>query len=146
MATEIIKLLLVEDDKIDQRSFQRLVDQENLPYDYMVAGSLSDALDVLSQHQFDIIIVDYQLGDGTGFDVLAAVDIDPVHCVPDQPGVTSLEPFHGCSQTLLLVAFWSDSQSSFDPWGTLHWRTGFLLVVYRRPKTSVVLTGSIWSC
>ena len=41
MATKMMdnrkyKILLIEDDKLDQMAFKRLVGQENLPYDLIV--------------------------------------------------------------------------------------------------------------
>ncbi len=35
------RILLVEDDKVDQSAFERLVQTEELPYDYVIAGSLA---------------------------------------------------------------------------------------------------------
>jgi PAS domain S-box-containing protein len=72
------KTLLVEDDKIDQTAFERLVQAEDLPYDYVIAGSVSQAHSILGSEQFDIVICDYMLGDGTAFDVLAMTKNVPV--------------------------------------------------------------------
>jgi len=72
------KILLVEDDKIDQTAFERLVDSEELPYDYAVAGSVSQARGLLGSEQFDVVICDYLLGDGTAFDVLGIIKNIPV--------------------------------------------------------------------
>lgn len=63
------KVLLIEDDKIDQKIFQKLVEDEELPYDYKVASSVSEGNKVLSSEQFDVVITDYYLGDGTAFDI-----------------------------------------------------------------------------
>lgn len=65
------RILLVEDDKVDQTAFERLVQAEELPYSYMIAGSLAQARSILDSEQFDAVICDYMLGDGTAFDVLA---------------------------------------------------------------------------
>lgn len=72
------KVLLIEDDKIDQMVFKRLVDDENLPYDYTVASSVSQAQSILLSGRFDVVIVDYLLGDGTAFDLLDSVRDTPV--------------------------------------------------------------------
>lgn len=64
------KILLVEDDKLDQRIFRRLVQEENLPYDYTIAVSVSEGRQILAAEKFDIVITDYFLGDGTAFDIL----------------------------------------------------------------------------
>jgi len=69
---------LVEDDKLDQMEFNRLVEKENLPYDCTIADSVSQAGSILSGEKFDIIISDYSLGDGTAFDILEAAKSTPV--------------------------------------------------------------------
>jgi len=66
---ERIRVLLVEDDKIDQMSFQRLVERDNLPYESVIAGSVSEAKNILTTEKFDIALTDYLLGDGTAFDL-----------------------------------------------------------------------------
>jgi len=67
------RILLVEDDKVDQTAFERLVQTEELQYDYVIAGSLSQARSLLGSEQFDAVICDYMLGDGTAFDVLGMI-------------------------------------------------------------------------
>jgi PAS domain S-box-containing protein len=64
------KVLLIEDDKVDQMAFKRLVIEKNLPYEYAIAGSVSEAKKILDSEKFDIVITDYLLGDGTAFDIL----------------------------------------------------------------------------
>lgn len=73
-----IRVLLVEDDKVDQQAFQRFVAEQRLPYDLSVAGSVADATAALGVATFDIIIVDYSLGDGTALDILAQAKDMPV--------------------------------------------------------------------
>jgi PAS domain S-box-containing protein len=72
------KILMVEDDKLDQKAFERLVKDEKLPYDYAIAGSVSEAQSTLASGQFDVVISDYALGDGTAFDVLTAAKKTPI--------------------------------------------------------------------
>lgn len=72
------KVLLVEDDKLDQMAFTRMVEKEQLSYDCEVAGSLAQAQQMLESERFDIVICDYMLGDGTAFDLLEAVGKTPV--------------------------------------------------------------------
>jgi PAS domain S-box-containing protein len=72
------KILFVEDDKFDQMAFNRIVGQQQLPYDYTIADSIEQAKNVLKSHTFDIIVTDYSLGDGTGFDVIALARNTPV--------------------------------------------------------------------
>jgi PAS domain S-box-containing protein len=70
MENQRCKILLVEDDRLDQMAFKRLVKEENLTYDYTIAGSVAQAKQILSSGKFDIIFIDYLLGDGTAFDIL----------------------------------------------------------------------------
>ena len=70
---QAIRVLLVEDDRIDYLAFVRFVKQGDLPYDYALAQSLAEAKDILAAQSFDIAILDYLLGDGTSlelFDIL----------------------------------------------------------------------------
>ncbi|MGE5445847.1 MAG: ATP-binding protein [Ignavibacteriales bacterium] len=73
-----IRILLVEDDKIDQMAFKRLVKDESLSYDYDIAGSVSEAREILDPQRFDIAIMDYSLGDGTAFDIFDLVKDIPI--------------------------------------------------------------------
>jgi len=63
------RVLLVEDDKVDQRDFMHLVKNEDLPYEYTIAGSVSEAKKILGMERFDIVIMDYLLGNGTALDI-----------------------------------------------------------------------------
>ena len=60
-----IRLLLVEDDKVDQMAFERYAKNNKLPYDYTIAGSVAEAERIIKSISFDVIISDYVLGDGT---------------------------------------------------------------------------------
>jgi PAS domain S-box-containing protein len=72
------KVLLIEDDRIDQMAFQRFVEEEKLLYDYTIAGSVSEASSILDSEKFDIIVSDYLLGDGTAIDILNSVKTTPI--------------------------------------------------------------------
>jgi PAS domain S-box-containing protein len=69
-----LKLLLVEDDAVDRMAFERFVKRTGLPYEYTFADSVSGAREALASDEFDVILLDYNLGDGTAFDVL---DLEP---------------------------------------------------------------------
>src|SRR4030042_4135319 len=71
------KILMVEDDKLDQKAFEQLVKNEKLSYDYTIADSVSKAKSILDSEQFDIVISDYALGDGTAFDFVNTVNNPP---------------------------------------------------------------------
>jgi PAS domain S-box-containing protein len=69
MKEEKYQILLIEDDIVDQMAFKRFVKEEDIPYEYIIAGSVSEAKDILQSNEFDLIISDHFLGDGTAFDI-----------------------------------------------------------------------------
>lgn len=75
MENETIKLLFVEDNKTDQMSFQRFVKENHLFYNCTIAESVNVAKSELGKNIFDIVLTDYDLGDGTAFDL--------IKCIPD---------------------------------------------------------------
>jgi len=72
------KVLLIEDDKLDRMAFERFLEDEKLLYDYKAARSISEAKEILKSNQFDIIVSDYSLGDGTALDILNSVKHIPI--------------------------------------------------------------------
>lgn len=64
------KILIIEDDLIDQMAFTRMFEKENWDYQYAIANSVKEAKIELSQHQYDLVISDHNLADGTAFDLL----------------------------------------------------------------------------
>ena len=70
MSSTRYRVLLVEDDKVDQLAFTRMIEEQNLPYDVEVCGSVAEGRKALAEGRFDIILADYRLGDGTAFEVL----------------------------------------------------------------------------
>jgi DNA-binding response OmpR family regulator len=72
------KVLLIEDNKLDRMAFERFVYNEKLQYDYTAAQSISEAKEILKSEQFDIIVTDYSLGDGTALDILNSIKDTPI--------------------------------------------------------------------
>ncbi|HKG23253.1 MAG TPA: response regulator, partial [Blastocatellia bacterium] len=72
-----LKVLLVEDDRVDQMAFKRMVEEQGLDYDYRIAGSAAEARSALSSERFDVVIADYFLGDGTAFDLFGHIIDSP---------------------------------------------------------------------
>jgi PAS domain S-box-containing protein len=72
------KVLFIEDNKLDQMAFKRFVDKNDILYDYIIVGSVKEALQALNCGQFDIVITDHSLGDGTAFEILKSVKNIPV--------------------------------------------------------------------
>jgi DNA-binding NtrC family response regulator len=68
--SERIRILLVEDDEVDRMAFERFVAREGLPYDFSMVPNVATAAESLSHNQYDALITDHHLGDGTAFDVL----------------------------------------------------------------------------
>jgi DNA-binding NtrC family response regulator len=71
------RILLIEDDKIDQMAFKRIVKEKDLPYDYAIAICFRSQK-MLSSERFDAVITDYLLGDGTAFDIIGLLADTPV--------------------------------------------------------------------
>lgn len=78
MASEEYKILLVEDDEIDQMAFKRMVTKNNLNYNVTVVPSVSKTKEALDDKAFDLVIADYNLTDGTAFDVMDLITDIPV--------------------------------------------------------------------
>lgn len=72
------KVLLVEDNEIERRAFERFVKNNNIPYDYVTTKSVAEAQLELESQKFDIVISDHDIGDGTAMDVLNLAKDTPV--------------------------------------------------------------------
>ncbi|MBU4203567.1 MAG: EAL domain-containing protein [Acidobacteria bacterium] len=64
-----IKMLYVEDDLVDLQAFERLVQKQGLSYDYDVGSSIAETKALLEENKYDIIVSDFQLGDGTALEL-----------------------------------------------------------------------------
>ncbi|PKM78778.1 MAG: diguanylate cyclase [Firmicutes bacterium HGW-Firmicutes-15] len=51
-------------------AFKRTVEEQDLPYEYILAGSIYQARNILENEDFDMVVCDFSLGDGTLFDIL----------------------------------------------------------------------------
>ena len=72
------KVMLIEDNELDRMAFMRFVRNNALPYDCVAAESVAQSREILASQQFDVIISDYMLGDGTVFDILDLVKDTPI--------------------------------------------------------------------
>jgi len=72
------RLLLIENDPVDQLAFKRLMETEQPKYDYRIADSVAQTKEILGSEKFDIVIADYMLGDGTAFDILDLLKDTPI--------------------------------------------------------------------
>jgi PAS domain S-box-containing protein len=55
-----------------------MMEENQLPYDYKMADSVAQAHRILETEKFDLILCDFQLSDGTGFEILNCVRDTPV--------------------------------------------------------------------
>lgn len=69
MTHQRIQMLFIDDDGFDRMAFKRFVKTENLPYELIMTGSIEESASLLKNKRFDIVILDYLLGDGTAFDL-----------------------------------------------------------------------------
>jgi len=70
-------LLFVDDNLVDRMAFERFAKKESFTYDYTLAGSVKEAMDLLANVCFDIAVIDYSLGDGTAFDLFDSLSDIP---------------------------------------------------------------------
>ena len=78
MGERRLSILLVDDDQVDQKAVVRYVKKQKLPYDLEVASSLVAARARMEERQFDLMLLDYLLPDGTGLDLLSETEIPAI--------------------------------------------------------------------
>jgi DNA-binding response OmpR family regulator len=69
-----INILLVEDEIFDCISVKQFIEEEGLPYKITNAGTIKEAVACLTQSTFDLALVDYNLPDGSGLDVISSAN------------------------------------------------------------------------
>ena len=68
-----IRLLVIDDDDVDRERVLRLLARTPLTVDAKQADSGASALHLLGQHDFDCIMLDNQLGDDNGTELLPTI-------------------------------------------------------------------------
>lgn len=68
--SEAIRVLLVDDDDIDRESMIRFARDCQLPYEIHAVASKKEAEDHLAAMPYDVVLLDFDLGDGSGLDLL----------------------------------------------------------------------------
>ncbi|MEI6509598.1 MAG: EAL domain-containing protein [bacterium] len=63
------KVLVVEDDPIDQMAIRRALEEKGFPHEVTYASSTTEAKTRLLAQDYDVVVADYLLGDGTAFDL-----------------------------------------------------------------------------
>ncbi|MGD2119873.1 MAG: EAL domain-containing protein [Chromatiales bacterium] len=69
-----INLLVIDDDDVDRERIKRYISKFRLPVTALEAGSGMEAIECLSRDSVDLILLDYQLGDMTGTELLARLE------------------------------------------------------------------------
>ncbi len=64
------RILVIEDDELDQMAIRRYIKEECFSCDYTMTSSVSETCLILESGDFDLIFADYRLGDGTVFDIM----------------------------------------------------------------------------
>jgi diguanylate cyclase (GGDEF)-like protein len=68
---EKIKVLLLEDNELDVEAVERLIKSQNLGYDLKSVSTCSEAMQCLSETNYDVALLDSHVPDGTGLSILS---------------------------------------------------------------------------
>jgi two-component system CheB/CheR fusion protein len=71
------KLLYIEDDELDRRTFVRMIHEAQLPWDVQHADTLAAARTLLAHSRFDVIVADYHLPDGESTELFGEITDTP---------------------------------------------------------------------
>lgn len=77
---DIRKILIVEDNEVQREAIRRLIEDKNI--ETVAVGTGEKAIATLSQDSFDCMIVDLNLPDMTGFDLLEKMNSDDNQSYP----------------------------------------------------------------
>lgn len=78
MKNKHLKILLMEDDKLDQNAFKRTIAGLKPHCDCTCVATLAEAKQCLATEPFDLMVSDYSVPDGTGLDLLQFIKDIPV--------------------------------------------------------------------
>jgi len=70
MTSDSLRLLFIDDGKVEQMAFKHFIRSSNLTCDCTIASSLKEALSWMAKQDFDVIVSDYVLPDGVGLDLI----------------------------------------------------------------------------
>lgn len=76
--TEKRKILYVEDDSVDRLAIKRMARETGFFYELIMASSVAEAEELLHGNSFNIVMLDYLLGDGDAFDLFGKVKGAPI--------------------------------------------------------------------
>ena len=73
-----VHILLVEDDSVDAKAITQALAAKDPTFQIETVVSVATARARLTEQSYDLVILDYDLGDGTGLDLLPLVGESPV--------------------------------------------------------------------
>lgn len=76
--SEAARVLAIEDDNVDQMALRRLFSEKDTLGVLTIAGSAAEARKMLIGTEFEVVLLDYQLGNETGLSLLEAIGDIPV--------------------------------------------------------------------
>ncbi|UCH82190.1 MAG: PAS domain-containing protein [Nitrospiraceae bacterium] len=77
------RVLLIEDTNTQQMALKQLTREKKSRYEYIMAGSIEEARDLVETGPFDVIITDFMLRDGTVFTIFETIKDIPVIIVTE---------------------------------------------------------------
>ena len=66
----ILKVLIAEDDEVDQKRIQRLLKDSKYKIDLNIAASFSEGLEQLNNYNFECVLVDYVIPGRNGIELI----------------------------------------------------------------------------
>ncbi|MGJ8595639.1 response regulator [Sulfitobacter sp.] len=91
VAPEFASILIVDDDEFDRTRLKKLCRAFDFTTHVAEADSLKALKDRLKKDRFDLILLDYQLTDGTGLDGVEIIRADGVNCSAATVMITGTE-------------------------------------------------------
>ncbi|XOV93497.1 MAG: PAS domain S-box protein [Bacteroidota bacterium] len=73
-----LKALFVDDDAFDQMALATMAEKSQLIQDFYVASSIREAKNELAKNDYNIIVTDYDLTDGSGIEIVRTYNDKPV--------------------------------------------------------------------
>jgi len=77
------RVLLIEDNNTEHMALMHLLREKNSKYDYVMTGSVTEAKEVVDAVDFDVIITDFLLRDGTVFNIFESIKEIPIIVVTE---------------------------------------------------------------
>lgn len=73
-----LKILSIGENQKDQKKLGQYIANEKLPYELTVVGSVPEAREKLDLTEFDLVLSEYHLGNGTAFDQIDHLEDPPL--------------------------------------------------------------------